>query len=441
MVLEGATASAEGFVEDAPSSDVDPYASDSPYPTASSPGVSSPAASGRTPGGAPYTQEVDLDVNKLPKPFRFLGAGPGLNQSTIRAIRDQCQFAANLLQRPLRQEEVDSLGYHFARGMRVASYGAPVGVSAGLLYAYATRSKWRFPFYTAKEGTAFNPNKVLSLEGPRARAIWHILRFQSYGFIGFILGGIFFSSYAVSINAAGKATDPRLKDFNQALNQRMKEGARAPPLRPPMGQRSSVDTQEGRMDQQVERVRRDLQNRPRGQRQDDDDMSPTSGTFANDYPDASSDTGLMSDAQMRSQEQRQQADARTSPAQNRENTFRMDKVTTQPRNFDSDDASPTAGSTSPGKSYPAGSAWERVRREAAVGQQPSKGSTGNAWAGNRGVQQEQREGSTLGDSFSFSETEEERQLAKTEAQKDFDARVERERQGGDFNEEKRGRRW
>jgi hypothetical protein len=49
------------------------------------------------------------------------------------------------------------------------------------------------------------------------------------------------------------------------------------------------------------------------------------------------------------------------------------------------------------------------------------------------TQKEQREGATTGDSFAFSKTEEERTYAKEEAQKEFDARVERERRGGDFS--------
>jgi len=42
------------------------------------------------------------------------------------------------------------------------------------------------------------------------------------------------------------------------------------------------------------------------------------------------------------------------------------------------------------------------------------------------------------DSFTFDEREEDRQLAKAEAQRDFDARIERERQGRDFAEGSRG---
>jgi hypothetical protein len=45
------------------------------------------------------------------------------------------------------------------------------------------------------------------------------------------------------------------------------------------------------------------------------------------------------------------------------------------------------------------------------------------------------------DSFSFSQGEEDKQLAKTEAQKEFDARLERERSGKDFDEGSGRKRW
>ena len=67
-------------------------------------------------------------------------------------------------------------------------------------------------------------------------------------------------------------------------------------------------------------------------------------------------------------------------------------------------------------------------------------STGKRRARKADSQREQQEGSTLGDSFAFSRTEEERSYAKDEAQKQFDERVERERRGEDFGA-KGSRRW
>ncbi len=89
---------------------------------------------------------------------------------------------------------------------------------------------------------------------------------------------------------------------------------------------------------------------------------------------------------------------------------------------------------------PQGSAWDRLRRgekpapvpQKSGGKHPTKQS---AWSRQQDeTQREQKEGSTMGDSFAFSKSEEERNYAKEEAQKEFDARVERERRGGDFSQ-------
>ncbi|KAL8975872.1 MAG: hypothetical protein Q9205_008013, partial [Flavoplaca limonia] len=112
------------------------------------------------------------------------------------------------------------------------------------------------------------------------------------------------------------------------------------------------------------------------------------------------------------------------------------KVEKQPRNFSDtfDDASPTAENAV--DQAQGGNAWDRIRRQA---QNPTTGAKqkGPRW---NPVRKEQQEGSTTGDSFAFSSDEEQRQLAKDEAQNEFDARVERERQGGSFDE-KRGKKW
>jgi len=63
---------------------------------------------------------------------------------------------------------------------------------------------------------------------------------------------------------------------------------------------------------------------------------------------------------------------------------------------------------------------------------PSSGARSSASGG---------EGSTIIDGFSFSSSEADRQLAKSEAQRDFDARLEQERAGKDFADRGQGRRW
>ncbi|KAF1817115.1 hypothetical protein P152DRAFT_510414 [Eremomyces bilateralis CBS 781.70] len=95
---------------------------------------------------------------------------------------------------------------------------------------------------------------------------------------------------------------------------------------------------------------------------------------------------------------------------------------------DVDDASPTAGA-------PPESSWERIRRETQAEQQGGRrgGTPGPPrWARRpQGGENNERNGDD-GDMFGFSRAEEEAQLAKGEAQRDFDTRMERERQGKDF---------
>lgn len=162
-----------------------------------------------------------------------------------------------------------------------------------------------------------------------------------------------------------------------------------------------------------------------------DDASPTGGAF-NVEMAAASDTEMMTDDQMRSHETRQRPERRASPTENTAGTFDMNKVAPQqPKS-----AQQASGSSS----TTGGSAWERLRQQASQ----NASTTPSSRQPQTRVQGEQREGSTLGDSFSFSESDEERQLARSEAQREFDARMDREREGKDFSDDSnRGgrRRW
>lgn len=135
-------------------------------------------------------------------------------------------------------------------------------------------------------------------------------------------------------------------------------------------------------------------------RTQDDDMSPTSSdyTFSDDSPTAES--GATSGSQSHS--------------------------------FDSSSSNSAASNSDAG----GGSAWDRIRAHATGSSNPASTQCESAWSRTRGsgseVKRESKTDSTVGDSFSFSDAEEERQLAKSEAQKEFDARIERERNGKDF---------
>ena len=102
-----------------------------------------------------------------------------------------------------------------------------------------------------------------------------------------------------------------------------------------------------------------------------------------------------------------------------------------------DDASPTRGFPALGKdTADKHSSWDRVRQQALTGKSSSSDSTSpksyNQAIGSSGGDKWQRRRQEVpagGDSFTFSTTDKDKQLAKAEAKKEFEAMLDRERRG------------
>jgi hypothetical protein len=437
MVLEDATRPddpSESFPSDTPpSNDADTYGdSNNPsYTPTRQPSYASVAKDASQ-------SKIFVNVAALPKPF--LSGDRPHPPFLIESIQDSCRFAQQVLKRPCTQDEADAFAYHAAKTYRVASFGSPIGIALGSLQHFRGRKTFRFPGYSPfKEGSYFSKDRLGPLRGFAARAGWQTLRLGSYWMLGSVVGAMFFGSYAVSLSLAGRALDPRLKDFTDALKQLQKDGVSTQALR--RQQDVNGTTQEETFEQRRQRLgvqatnRESIQNRG-GQAQAkaqsstqswDDDASPTGGAFSSDYADTSSDTGILDDAQMIQQQTRQQADAQSTSAENRASTFDLNKAAPQRPSAGRQAANQGEGAADAPQS---GSTWERLRQQAATRSGPGAGTPRAA----RGQQSEE-------DSFSFSQGDEDRQLAKSEAQKDFDARLERERSGKDFDEGRGGKRW
>lgn len=427
MVLEEATSGQEpaAFSESQPTSDIDPYSSSNPqyitgqpssYFRLEQPGTSEP---------------IHVNLNDLPKPFTFLFHAQH-SRNLANGIQATCTYASKVLQRPLKQEEADAFAFHWAKSMRTASYGTPVGSAAGVAYAYRF-SDYRFPFWRPmKEGSRYSPDKFGALRGPAARAMWSSLRFSAYAFVGLTIGQLFFASYALTLHTAGRALDPRLKEFSDALQQRQKEGInraremQRPGEAPQQGETMEMARQRRIAQAQQQRSqqgqRQQSEKAPSGRKKDDDDMSPTGGAFDEDFMVGSQgDTGLMSDGQSRQQQETYRYDGNAS-------SFDVGSSTPDARSTASEAASPRSQPSSQQSSQPrqsGGSAWERLRQNALSGN-PAKPT---------GSQSRRQTGSSAGgsgDDFTFSRGEEDKQLARAEAQKEFDARIEKERKGQDF---------
>ena len=442
MVLEEATRPDESFSDNAPpSNDADQYGDSNPqYTSTREPSFASVARDASQ-------SKIFVNVAALPKPFSIAGDRPH-PPVVIESIQDSCRFAQQVLGRPCTQDEANAFAYHAAKTYRVASFGSPLGMAAASVQFFRTRKTFRFPGYTPfKEGSGFSKDRLGPFSGQMARAGWQTLRLASYWMLGSVVGAVFFGSYAVSLSLAGRAMDPRLKDFSDRLKQLQKDGVSTQAIR----RQQDIDgtTQEETFEQRrqrrgvqaMSRASTQNQNLDRGQAQAQaqsstqswDDASPTGGAFSSDYADASSDTGVLDDAQMIQQQTRQQADAQSSSSDNSASTFDLNKAAPHRPSASRQAANQGEGAAQAPHTAQSGSSWERLRQQAATRSGSSSGAP-------RTLRGQQSENSSEDDSFSFSQGDEDRQLAKAEAQRDFDARLERERSGKDF-EGNGGKRW
>ena len=171
-----------------------------------------------------------------------------------------------------------------------------------------------------------------------------------------------------------------------------------------------------------------------------DDMSPTMNAirkserteFSGDdaFRDQNAETGLLTDSAVSQRQTEQSSSNSWSKAQHREVREKLEgrkarRVEKQQQDSGSffDDASPTAGNESMDTPIRApqqqtGSAWSRIRRDES--QIASQGS----W------RTQTPDFETKSDAFSFSNSDTEKRLAKDQAQKDFDAMLEKERREG-----------
>jgi len=401
MVLETSSTSnsSDPFADSAPSSDSDPYSESQPS------------------GSSSY----QIDKTKFPKPFPIIGPLIGYNDQLFsKVLTAKLQKATDTLGRPLSQDEATAFAFWTAKEISIFSYGIPLGIAAGWWRCYNSRETFRFPFYQPNlekfQPDTFPPRLGL-LKGMRAVLAWHGLRAGVYGLAGIFAGQVLFGSYSASVVTVGELSDKRLKPFIDAVrSQARQKGGSLPGV--------------GMERRPAERAP-PSSGRPAGPIADD--ASPTGGSFWEENTAGSPESvGGFTGADTQAGG-RPRPPARPAPAQ-----IRSREAEDPP--FDAwDDSSPTGGQGMAQSTAPQGSAWDRLRRGEKPTPIPQKSGgkpppSQSQWSRRQSeTQREQTEGSTTG-SFAFSKTEEERNYAKEEAQKEFDARVERERRGGDFSQ-------
>ena len=373
--------------------------------------------------------QMDINLKNFPRPLPVLGALCGWgNKRLINDTQANLKIAMTAMQRRLTRDEVTAFTYLTAKEVRTMSYAVPMGVAVSLWRAYDTRNTWKFPFY--KASADFNPQELrvpvlgVVLRDEFARSFWRISRVMAYGTVGLCLTYMIALPYAASVWVVEALTDPRLKAYREFMENRQKQ----------------AEAQQG---QQTAKAKQQVQQKdPYGQGTINagelwkngqraigrsntygDDASPTDGQLQESSPNSGYD----------------QSGSQSSPAIDQYQSPAVpstDRGTASSQHFDSyDDASPTAPYPSSSDSSNSGSAWDRIRNTT---QDPMSSPPRSERARGRPSSTKMpRENSNETDgSSSLSSADQDRQLARSGAQKDFNDKLERERHGQDFGSSK-----
>jgi hypothetical protein len=402
MVLEDANTAADSFT-------------DNPYPSESDTYANSSSPSG------------GYDPSTLPGALPILGPLLGFSDKQIRfRAESTLKFAAFRVHRPLTSEEAQALATHIHTLEQSKFNYSAGGLALGVIQWYRTMGANKYPFYKPKL-ESIDPNKFGFIKGPMAQYARHSWRFVLYAAIASRLGELLGQVVAQPVAAQNTARDPKLGQFTADMRAVVTaEHGNAQGVKEKLSK--EIDSMREFSEKELsERRFRTPQRQPGNVRKPtpvDDDMSPTS--YSDPEPSTSSDSWSTGGSSYDSvpKPQMRQRPSPPSDAWNRRPA----------RPAEDDDASPTGGMFQDevqSGSTSGGSTWERLRRGQAPpsGQQRPPPSTR--------AQPPQREGSTLGDSWTFAESDDERQRAQERAQREFDARLERERQGKDFTEERK----
>ncbi|KAI9752737.1 MAG: hypothetical protein M1815_000304 [Lichina confinis] len=379
----------------------------------------------------------------------------------INLLRQQYESHSMAVQRPLTGIEAWALAEHSFRAVNSISIFPPLVLAMGLGRAYKTRHTFSFPFYNPNL-EKFNFSRFFFLEGPPAKMAWQVCRFGVYGGLSSFLGLVFATNYAMTVKRTKEMRDPRLRTLNEERFAAIR-AARAE-------QAASSGNVSGSAHENS---------------QYGDDASPSSTTYgeSGDRGDdgyyrsvgiEGNNDGMLYDRDMMNVERRQQASPRPSQTSNAAGAFDVDQAARRPSDLDDyfeDDTSRPRG-TSPGGSRSTGSGgsvWDSLRQQPGSGpstsasrRSPGASAEGSSpsgpgtWAARRqralessadgsassssssppsssawsaAASRERPSRPSPSDSYSFSSSEQDKQLAKVDAQREFDEQIERERRG------------
>jgi hypothetical protein len=344
-------------------------------------------------------EQAELSLRMLSTPFEslpqlppwaFLGAFT--KQWHKERVASTLADMSGKLGRLLTPEEADALATHRSIFCRTQSYVAPAFIASTVYLARRGRKRFRFPFYTP---TTISPTHFPTaarpfITGQAAIGTWHALRFGAYGTISYVLASATIGAYADVNYMVNVLKDPKCQAIIELAKQAKQDRGRTN-----LPQQSGISQQFPHQE--------------------------TAGSYepapSQTYPQAYERAGAFQGRPQRQQPQQPQQQQGTpgpQPTPEEDDAFLFD------------DASPVASSQrqqpQPSSTAPAGrgSAWDKLRQQARQGE--------DVW--NQGGQQNvQSRGQPRTEQYTYSPAEQEKAYAKAQAQKEFDAMLERERRG------------
>ena len=351
--------------------------------------------------------------------------------------------ASVLMNRRLEPTERDSFAAIMAQNNASLAYAPVVWVPTAVAYERLGRSRFRFPFYTPKsiDPYRFPTQRVAFITGQPAVWGWHATRMTAYLVMSKIALSPLVAAYVTYRTYTTLLAEPNLKTFNadmKNVNQReahvvlRQMGQRlekiyGEPEDPSMRDSSSPyfgqqqdEQQQQQQSPETGMVRRsawDMYRRPAPGRQ-----TPQTGGQPEQEP------------QEQQEQQEQQSYGYSQPSQTRSQPEYSPASDVGDDDSPFDDASPVAPAArqQPGNystSAPSGgSSWDRIRQGAQAEAKPQPGGS-QSWAQRRYQATQQASGQQGNDAYSYSDEDRDKSLPKAQAQKDFDAMVEKERSG------------
>ncbi|KAG8667325.1 hypothetical protein FPOAC2_12491 [Fusarium poae] len=356
-------------------------------------------------------EQVTRSFHEYSPPFYASIIGYRRDWNLLVATSRVSGFAATL-GRDLEDEEAKAIAEYTLDNIHTNASLKWLSVALAGYMTYRGRRTWQFPFYKPKLGGRFNPNEATSIftnkkiRGAYPRFTWHTLRFTAYVAVTMLMVEPAFRAVNFIRTETAMTHDPRLKQFTKDASQRVEQVMSNPSI------------------------------------------SKTAFTGRDAHRGGEEDPWASNDANNASSESRYQS-YQSAPAQSwdKVHSSTSTQQNQQPLNddwsvLDDDDASPVAASVRKQPvSAPSGSAWDRIRQQSqgTPRQQQQSDYQSRAWAARSQTESQPQSQSGWGnqdaggsaDSFSFSKSDEERAIAKEQAQNEFDRLLERERGGMD----------